>query len=351
MAKVRVWYRKERNRHYASFTQAGKKVYKSFLKKSEAYKYKEYMEYQLNHEAWQGIKGLTWYTAIENYLASKEHRVADTTLQDIRNTFAAFATLVAPLRSDLIRQTDIQTFITKRKEDCNRPKNQKYKIKPTNSTINKDLRNLRAFYKWCVKSGYTKANIDFKPLPTTTKAFIPPTREQLQEMFAAAKGQHFPLYVRMVIAMQTGLRRSAVERLHLNAAHTDYIDVERRMLVTTETKTREQFVKHLGENAMAVINKQIMSLPDGSDKLLIDKWGNECRRVFEKIRLKGINFHAMRNIAVSILGDMGESAAVLQKKLGHKSFSTTAKYYLGVSQETDKRTTKMLDDFLTATRQ
>ena len=349
MAKVRVWYRTERKRWYASFMQAGKKVYKSFLKKNEAYKYKEYMEYQLNHEAWQGIKGLTWYTATENYLASKEHHIAKTTLQDIRNTFAAFATLVAPLQSDLICQTDIRAFISGRKKGCNR--DGAYKIKPTNATINKDLRNLRAFYIWCVKSGHAQTPIEFKPLPVTIKAFIPPTREQLQAMFKKAQKLHYPLYVRMVIAMTTGLRRSAIERLHLNQICDDYIDVERRMLVTTETKTREQFVKHLGDNAMAVINKQIMSLPDGSDKLLIDKWGNECRRVFEKIRLKGIDFHAMRNIAVSILGDMGESAAVLQKKLGHKSFETTAKYYLGVSQETDKRTTKMLDDFLTATRQ
>lgn len=362
MAKVRVYYREDRKKRPwgTSYRLPGeirkdengnpkyheKKVYKFFKTKSEAYTYKEFMEYQLNHEGWQGVKGLTWQAATDQYLSSKKHHISNATLQDVRNTFAAFASLVAPLRSDFIRQGDIQTFITERKKGCNRDGD--YRIKPKNSTINKDLRNLRAFYRWCVESGYAKGGVKFIPLPTISKAFIPPTREQLQAMFAKAKKQHFPLYVRMVIALTTGLRRAAVERLHLNESHKDYIDIERRMLVTTE-KRRDRVVKHLGDNAMKAIFQQISDLPVGSDKLLIDKWGNDCRRVFEKIRIKGINFHSLRSIAVSILGDMGESPAVLQQKLGHTSFKTTANHYVAVSAKTDERTTKLLDDFVTAT--
>ncbi len=354
MAKVRVWYRKDRKRWYASYRVPGitpeKKVCKAFKKKSEAQRFREYMEYQLNHEAWHGIKGLAWDAAVKIYLDEKEHYITKSTISDIQNTMNAFACLIGSLRTDLIYQHHITSFVDERKKKCNREG--KYTIKPTNSTINKDLRNFRAFYAWCKKNNYASIDLEFRMLPETLKAFVPPTRTNLLAMFSKARQMHYPLYVRMVIAVTTGLRRSAIERLYLNPKpnRRDYIDIERKMLVTTETKTKEQFVKSLGDNALAVIERQIELLPDGADKLLIDTWGNECRRVFQKIRLEGIDFHALRNIAVSILGDMGESAAVLQKKLGHKSYSTTAKYYLGVNDETDKRTTKMLDDFLIATR-
>jgi len=348
MAKVRTWYRQERKKWYASYRVPGlhdKRVCKSFKTKSDMFRYKEYMEHKLNHEEWQGVKGLTWGAATEAYLLEREHYIGDKTKSDIQNTFSRFKEIVGSIKTNLLSQHHVVAFI------AGRCKSGRYKAQSSKNTVNKDLRNLRAFYNWCVENSFAAPGVKFKMLPVTEKAFVPPTRDQLLEMFATAENQYYPLYVRMVLAMTTGLRRGAVERLYLNNRHDDYIDIERKMLVTTETKTKEQVIKPLGDYAMSVVTRQISMLPDGSDKLLVDRWDGKCRKAFDSIKIKGIDFHAMRNIAVSLLGDMGESAAVLQKKLGHKSFSTTQKYYLGVDQDTDKRTTKLLDDFLASTRQ
>ena len=51
---------------------------------------------------------------------------------------------------------------------------------------------------------------------------------------------------------------------------------------------------------------------------------------------------AFKRKAVSYLAAQGESAAVLQKHTGHKSFKTTAGY-IGVSTDTQERVTMKLD--------
>ena len=341
MAKVRVWYRDLRKKWTASYRVPGcipeKKITKSFSNKSDAYKYKEYTEYQLNYENWQGIQGMTWKAATRLFLDQKENYISKSTVKEFEKTFTRFSQLVGMVSTDILHERHIQDFINKRKK-------QKIGDSRTVSlnTINKDLRQLKVFTRWCYESHLCKTLTKVQMLKTTQKKYIPPSAKELQDILESSKN-YYPLYARIVLAIATGLRREAIECIELNKNSTNYIDLEKGVIVTTETKTHDQRICRLGQNTINIINKHFVSLPDGTKKLFPDKWGGKARAFFETIRPKGLTFHKLRNIAVSALGDMGESAAVLQKTLNHKSYSTTEKYYFNINDETQKRITEKID--------
>jgi integrase len=153
--------------------------------------------------------------------------------------------------------------------------------------------------------------------------------------------------MRVVLAIETGLRRSAIERLTLSTKNKSFVDIANNVLVSYESKTREYIFKYLGENAIRLLCNYISLLPDGSEKLFIDAWDGKTRSVFEKIRVKiglpHLKFHNLRNLSVSYLADKGESAAVLQHHTRHKDFKTT-QGYIGVNMETEKRISSTLDE-------
>lgn len=340
--KVRVWYRKLRNHWYGEFHQGGKRPAKAFTSKANAYAWKSYMEHKLNYEPWQGVKTIGFIEARDLYLGSKESEsLAGTSLAEIKRSIGYFVTIIEPANSHDITTANIETFRVERRTASERRK------EVTPETINKDLRNLRAFQNWLVEEHYAHAGTKFKMLPTIKRRFVPPGEKQIRDLFTRAEPTP-PLHARMTLALLTGLRRSAIEKLSLNTTDNEYIDIENSRIVTLEQKTLTQVIKYLGPNTLRVMIRFIETLPTGSRKLFNQPWDGMMRYRWEKIRtlagLPKLKFHNLRNLSLSILADKGESAATLQRHVGHKSFKTTDGY-IGVSAETEKRIALKIDGF------
>ena len=299
------------------------------------------MQHKFNYEPWQGIQEITFDAASELYLVSKESEgLAPTSITEIEYSLDQFTAIIAPASSQDITITNIETFRTDRKSI-----RRDGEIAP--ETINKDLRNLRAFYNWLVENHYAHAGTKFKMLPTIKRRFIPPNERQIHDLFARAEATP-PLHARMVLAMLTGLRRGAIEKLSLNTTDSEYIDIENSRIVTLEQKTRTEMVKYLGPNVLRIIIAYIETLPTGTRKLFREPWDGKMRYRWQKIRkesgLPKLKFHNLRNLSLSILADQGESPATLQRHVGHKSYKTTDGY-IGVSPETEKRIVLKIDGF------
>ncbi len=342
--KIRIWFRRPRNRWYGEYWANGKRHAKAFPKatgKTDARLWKSYMEHKFNYEPWQGVKTITFGVARDLYIASKESEgLAKTSLIEIKYTIRQFLKIIEPTNSHDITTSSIETFRVKRKSI-----RQKGKIAP--ETINKDLRNLQTFHSWLVENHYAHAGTKFKMLPTVRRRFVPPSERQIHDLFARAEPTP-PLHARMTLAMLTGLRRGAIEKLSLNTRDDEYIDIENSRIVTVEQKTRTQMVKYLGPNVLRIIIAYIETLPTGSRKLFNEPWDGKMRFRWQKIRklagLPKLKFHNLRNLSLSILADKGESAATLQRHVGHKSYKTTDGY-IGVSAETEMRIVLKIDGF------
>lgn len=331
---IRTWYRKERRRWYGEYWLNGKRHAKSFANKLDALRWQSYMSHKLNYEEWQGIVGVEWNSLVKIYLEHKDSQdIAPKTRVEIVNSLRQFGHLIEQIHSNLITQQHIEKFIRKRKKHV------------ANRTVNKDLESLRAFYLWMVKCHYAHAGIEFHMLKTMRREYRPPTSEQLSDLLRLAQ-EYPPLYVRIVLAIVTGLRRSAIERLTLNNTQEAYIDIEQSLLVTIESKGRQQIVKQLGPNTLQIVVNYIDTLPAGSQKLFTSPWDGKVRFTWQRIRreagLPRMTFHNLRNLSLSILADKGESGAVLQKHAAHKSYTTTSRY-IGISHETQSRVTMKLD--------
>jgi len=335
--KIRVWYRRERKRWYGEYWLNYKRFAKAFKRKADALLWQSYMQHKFNYEDWQGVTGLNWYDLTKLYLNHKDAQdIAPTTRVEIINSLKQFTQLVGTPLSDTINQGHIEQFIRERKKN-----------KVSNRTVNKDLTNIKSLYLWSIKTHYARPGIEFNMLKTLKKEFQPPPIDQLSDLFALAK-EYTPLYLRMVLALATGIRRSAIERVTLDERQDAYVDIDNNRIVTIETKGRQQIIKPLGPNVMTLVTDYINTLPAGTKKLFPKRWDarNGSRKHWERYRrqvgLPKLTFHNLRNLSVSYLAAQGESAAVLQKHTGHKSFKTTAGY-IGVSTDTQERVTMKLD--------
>ncbi len=335
--KVSVWYRRDRRRWCGIYRINGVRYTKTFEDKAHAVRWRGFMNHQLNHEGWIGVKALSWFDLCSLYLEHKAAQdIAEGTESSIENTLKQFEQAVGPLNSDAITQRHVEQFVLHRRETVKA------------NTVNRDLKILGALYRWACKFNYMHSGLEFTMLKTLKKVWRVPRQEQLVDLFREAKTTP-SLHCRMVLAVATGLRRSAIERIGLSEQDDDYIDIENNELVTTETKGRQQVVKPLGPNVVAVVMAYVAELPTGTEKMFEDKWDSQPRITWERIRKKAglpkLTFHQLRNLSVSILADKGESAAILQKHTGHSSFKTT-QGYIGVSAETQKRVTATLDGIL-----
>jgi integrase len=101
------------------------------------------------------------------------------------------------------------------------------------STLNKDIRNLRAFIHWCRKNRYLNGEIELSLLKEDELPVKSLSGSQIQELLTASI--QFPaLRMRILLALSTGLRRGDVESLRVSD-----LDFENNSVTTRSTKTRK----------------------------------------------------------------------------------------------------------------
>jgi integrase len=138
---------------------------------------------------------------------------------------------------------------------------------------------------------------------------------------------YFATYMRILLALGTGLRRGDIEALKISD-----IDFINSSLATKSQKTKKSMASRpLPLEIITELKVYVENLPKGQELLFTDrfkhrKWKEICRRV----ELPDLKFHDLRKTFASILAQRGVSTAVTQRLLEHSSPILTQKIYTNV---------------------
>ena len=190
------------------------------------------------------------------------------------------------------------------------------------ATKNRYLSALSAFYNVCIIDWeLVKEN----PVAKVRRFLEPKGRvrylsddERYRLLEACRASKHPYLYVIVVIALSTGMRRTEITTLS-----RDQIDFNRQTLTLWDTKNKEPRVVPLVGLAHELVSK----LPRTNKKLFP---GSNIRYYWEKAvkeaRVDNYTFHDNRHTAASYMAQAGVPLYTIGEILGHKSLEMTKRY-------------------------
>ena len=292
--------------------------------KALADRYAETKRSQLSAGVSGEIVALDWPELVAEYQQSKDagDGLRQSSLYETRLTLRHFERLIGPVRSTQFTQTLLERFVKARENDtlvCGK--------RLSLSTLNKDIRNIKTFLHWCVEKGYASPDRKFKLKPRRVQEapVVTLSPDQVKSLLTAAAAESPAWYIRVLLAVSTGLRRGDIEALHVGDIHFD------RNTVTTHSRKTG---KAMGErpvpgSVMAKLAEYRATL-NGQERLFADTFTSQ---VWERIRARAnltCKFHDLRKTFTSALAQRGVSTAVAQRLLEHATAKLTNDVYTNV---------------------
>jgi integrase len=194
------------------------------------------------------------------------------------------------------------------------------------STVNKDIRNPRAFINRCRENRYVNGEIKIKELKEDERPVKSLSNTQIKKLLSAFK-QHKTLRIRILLALGTGLRLGDIDSISISD-----IDFENNSITTRSKKTR----KGMGSRPVPVLimeklKKYVSGLDAKKEKIFNDNFSRYTwKKIRRKLGLEYFAFHDLRKTFGSVLAQNGVSTAVTQKLLEHSSPDLTNKVYTNV---------------------
>lgn len=247
MRKVWVYKRKGIKGWWCGWYESGKRKSKALPSKELAEHYKQIKYTQLNSDVFTSIVSVDWQQMIDEYReAKKVQGVTEGTLYEIALSLRNFERIVGKCGSKQITQSVIDKFILQRGNEVKRP------------TLNKDIRNLKAFINWGKENRYLNDNIKIKELKEEERPVRSLNDTQIKNLLKAAES--YPaIKMRVLLALGTGLRRGDIDSLKISD-----IDFERSCITTTSKKTKKSMASRpVPVNVMAELSKYVARKKDG----------------------------------------------------------------------------------------
>lgn len=229
-------------------------------------------------------------------------------------TLRHFERLVGRCNSKQLTQNTIDKFILERGKEVVR------------STVNKEIRNLKAFINWCRENRYVNGEIKIKLLKEDERPVKSLTNTQIRKLLLASK-PYQTMRMRVLLALGTGLRRGDIESLRVSD-----IDFENSYITTRSKKTRKSMgSRPVPVPIMAELKKYVSGLDAEQEKIFNDNFSRyRWVKIRQKLGLGDFKFHDLRKTFGSVLAQNGVSTAVTQKLLEHSSPDLTNKVYTNV---------------------
>jgi len=163
--------------------------------------------------------------------------------------------LVGRCNSKQLTENTIDKFILERGNEVVR------------STLNKDIRNLKAFINWCRKNRYVNGEIKIRELKEDERPVKSLTHIQIKKLLSASK-PYQTLRMRILLALGTGLRRGDIESLRVSD-----IDFENSYVTTRSKKTRKSMgSRPVPVPVMAELKQYISRLDAEQEKIFNDNF-------------------------------------------------------------------------------
>jgi integrase len=315
MRKVWIYKRKEIKGWWIGWYESGKRKAKALPSKALAEHFRQIRYTQLNSDVFTGTVTVDWQQMRDEYEHSK--KVAgnkDVSIYEIALTLRHFERLVGRCNSKQISQNALDNFILGRGQETKR------------STVNKDIRNLKAFINWCRENRYVNGEIKLKLLKEDERPVKSLTNTQIKKLLSAFK-PYQTMRMRILLALGTGLRRGDIELLRVSD-----LDFENSYVTTRSIKTRKSMgSRPVPVPIMAELKKYVSGLDSEQEKIFVDCFKQyRWNKIREKLGLGDFKFHDLRKTFGSVLAQNGVSTAVTQKLLEHSSPDLTNKVYTNV---------------------
>ena len=204
MRKVWIYKRKRIKGWWVGWYESGKRKAKALPTKALAEHYRQIKYAQMNSDMFTGTVTVDWQQMRNEYEHSKKvGGVKEASIYETALTLRHFERLVGRCNSKQITQNAIDTFILERGNEVKR------------STLNKDIRNLKAFVRWCRKNRYVNGEIEIRELKEDERPVKSLSNTQIKKLLSTSK-PYKTLRMRILLALGTGLRRGDIESLRVS---------------------------------------------------------------------------------------------------------------------------------------
>jgi len=315
MQKVWIYKRKRIKGWWVGWYESGKRKTKALPSKALAEHFRKIKYAQLNSDVFTGIVSVDWPQMRIDYLHSKKVAgYVEDSIYEVALTLRHFERLTGRCNSKQIKQNAIDKFILERGKEVIR------------STVNKDIRNLRAFINWCRKNRYVNGEIEVKELKEDERPVISLSHTQIKKLLSTSK-RYKTMWMRILLALGTGLRLRDIEIWRVSD-----IDFENSYVTTRSKKTRKSMgSRPVPVPIMAELKKYVSGLDAEQEKVFNDNFSRyRWKQIRRKLKLDDFKFHDLRKTFGSVLAQNGVSTAVTQKLLEHSSPDLTNKVYMNV---------------------
>jgi len=245
------------------------------------------------------------------------------TIKVARDTYNNFERIVGPIQSQHFNKQVVHDFVAARRKE----------VSP--ATVNKDLRNLKMLVRWAISEGYmgmpaVKINWkDIRQMEVKHKVRTASMTELLRVLYAAKKlyGMHW--YLRIVLAISTGIRQQDIERLtvsDVNTADATFASLNRKAHKFDEGKPMHNVLTRL-------LGEYIRTLPKGQKRLWPDQYHHsKWDRIKEQAGVdNSLKYHSFRASFVSFILRAGYSTSVAQDLVEHSTPILTNQVYADLS--------------------
>jgi integrase len=315
MKKIWIYKRKRIKGWWVGWYESGKRKTKALPNKALAEHFRRIKYAQLNSDVFTGTVTVDWNQIRDEYVHSKKVAgCVEASIYEVALTLRHFERLVGRCNSKQIKQNAIDKYILERGKEVIR------------STVNKDIRNLRAFINWCRKNRYVNGEIEIKELKEDERPVISLGHTQIKKLLSTSK-RYKTMWMRILLALGTGLRLRDIEIWRISD-----IDFENSYVTTRSKKTRKSMgSRPVPVPIMAELKKYVSGLDAKQENIFTDNFSRyRWKKIRQKLGLDDFTFHDLRKTFGSVLAQRGVSTAVIQKLLEHSSPDLTNKVYTNV---------------------
>ena len=315
MKKVWIYKRKHIKGWWIGWYESGKRKTKALPNKALAEHFRQIKYTQLNSDVFTGTVTVDWNQIRNEYEHSKKIAgYVEDSLYEVALTLRHFERIVEKCNSKQITQNAIDKYILERGKEVIR------------STLNKDIRNLRAFVRWCRENRYVNGEIKIRELKEDERPVKSLSNTQIKKLLSASK-RHKTLRMRILLALGTGLRLGDIDSIKVSD-----IDFDNNSVTTRSKKTRKSMgSRPVPVPIMAELEKYVSGLDAEQENIFNDNFSRyRWKKIRHKFGLDDFKFHDLRKTFGSVLAQNGVSTAVTQKLLEHSSPDLTNKVYTNV---------------------
>lgn len=279
------------------------------------------------HDPNEELRLATFEEAKEAFIASKRARNRPETASTYGRSLASFAAAVKPKTVRDITCAAIERFVAKRSESVGA------------ETVNRDLRHLKTFLRWCVDLGYLEKVPKITMLRTDRRLPVRIPQDDQAKLVTALDDPELTLKERsrawwvmfVRVLFFTGFRRA--EMLGLIWADVNFQDcwILKR---ASESKGRSDFpmpisqelARHLKawwhECGQPGPTEAVFPVPHTTIRQVYGEWMAICKHAGVKVRWKDARTTAGSELAAT------EELPVVQRWLGHSTPVVTMAYYV-----------------------